>query len=147
MIRIDWKELIGGFVLLGVGIWFLVRALRLDVGTATAMGPGYYPMLASGAVIFLSIALLIPAFLRDGDGLRISWRPFIGVVASILTFAVVMSYFGLLPAVFLGILVGAAADTRSKPMPAALLALGVSAVVYLIFIYALGLPMRAFHWG
>ncbi|MFN3853346.1 MAG: tripartite tricarboxylate transporter TctB family protein [Phreatobacter sp.] len=131
-------------MLLAIGVWFFVRALNLSVGTATAMGPGYYPLLASGALILLSLFVIGSAFFRPANLPKAPLRPLVSVCAAILTFALTMDFFGLMPAIFATVLVAATADRRSRPVPAIILALLLCAGAYLVFIQLLGMPMRPF---
>lgn len=143
-ISFDLRDLLGGLLLLSLGLWFFVRALGLTVGTATAMGPGYYPLLASGSLILLSLIIIGSAFFRPAALPQANLRPLVSICASILTFALAMDHFGLMPAIFCTILVAATPDRRSRPVPALILALLVCAGAYLIFIQLLGMPMRPF---
>lgn len=143
-LKFDLRDLLGGLMLLALGLWFFVRALNLSIGTATAMGPGYYPLLASGSLILLSLIVVGTAFFRPANAPNAPLRPLISISAAILTFALAMDYLGLMPAIFLTVLVAAVADRRSRPVPAVILGLALCAGAYLIFIQLLGMPMRPF---
>ncbi|MDP3548100.1 tripartite tricarboxylate transporter TctB family protein [Phreatobacter sp. HK31-P] len=146
MLRIDLRDLIGGALLFALGVWFLVRSLQLQVGTSTAMGPGYYPMLASGAMIGLSLIIVVSSLVRPGDAPEVSWRPLLSVGASILTFAIVMDFLGLMPAIFATVAIASLADRRSRPVPTLLLAAGLCVGAYVLFIKLLGMPMQPLKW-
>ncbi len=146
MLRIDLRDLIGGALLFGLGVWFLVRSLQMNVGTSTAMGPGYYPMLASGAMIGLSLIIGISSFFRPGDVPEVSWRPLVSVGAAILSFAIVMDFLGLMPAIFSTVVIASLADRRSRILPTLLLAAGLCLAAYILFITLLGMPMQPIKW-
>ncbi len=143
-LKFDLRDLLGGLLLLAVGVWFFVRALRLSIGSATAMGPGYYPVLASGSLILLSLIIIGLSFFRPATLPQAQWRPLVSICAAILTFALTMDYFGLMPAIFCTVLVAALADKRSRPLSAVILGLLLCVGAYIIFIKLLGMPMRPF---
>ncbi len=145
MTRIDLQDVIGGLLLLGIGIFFLAEALDMRIGSARRMGPGYYPMVLGGFAIFLSVLIIIPALRRSGRLQRIAWRPMIAVMASILAFALVMPRAGLLPAVFATVVVASFGDVKSRLWQTILLAAGLAAATWLIFIYGLGLPLVVYR--
>lgn len=146
MLRIDLRDLIGGALLLSLGVWFMVRSLQMNVGTSTAMGPGYYPMLASGVMIGLALLIALSSIFRPGDAPDVSWRPLVSVSASIFSFAVVMDFLGLMPAIFSTVVIAALADRRSRVLPTLLLAAGLCVAAYILFITLLGMPMQPFKW-
>lgn len=143
-LKFDLRDLLGGLLLLAIGVWFFVRALNLSVGTATAMGPGYYPLLASGSLILLSLVIVGSSFFKPANLPSPQFRPLFSICAAILTFALTMDYLGLMPAIFATVLVAAIADKRSRPIPAVILGLLLCAGAYLVFIKLLGMPMRPF---
>ncbi len=146
MLRIDLRDLIGGGLLFALGAWFLFRALQLNVGTSTTMGPGYYPMLAAGTLIALSVIIALSSLFRPGDIPEVSWRPLVSVCASILSFAIVMDFLGLMPAIVSTVVIAALADRRSRVLPTLLLAAGLCVVAYVLFISLLGMPMQPVKW-
>ncbi|MGE0499558.1 MAG: tripartite tricarboxylate transporter TctB family protein [Rhizobiaceae bacterium] len=50
-----------GALLIGFGVFFLVQALNLSIGTAFRMGPGYFPVVLSATLIFLGFVVLLQA--------------------------------------------------------------------------------------
>ncbi len=143
MLRIEWRDFIGGVLLLSFGLFFVIVAAGMDVGTAASMGPGYFPLLAGGILLILAVIMVGQALVRAGPVPRPEWRPFFSVSVGIVIFAIAMDYLGLLPAIFAGVIASAIADPRSRPLPTLLLAVGLCAGAWLVFIYALRLPMQA----
>ena len=143
MLRIEWRDFIGGVLLLAFGLYFVATALGMSVGTASRMGPGYFPLLAGGILLVLAMVIIGQALVRAGPLPRPEWRPFFSVCAAIVVFAIAMDYLGLLPAIFAGVIAASIADPRSRPLQTLLLAAGLCAGAWLVFIYALRLPMQA----
>jgi hypothetical protein len=146
VLRIDLRDLIGGGLLFTLGAWFLFRSLQMHVGTSTAMGPGYYPMLAAGALIALSLIIAGSSLFRPGDIPEVSWRPLVSVCASILSFGIVMDFLGLMPAIVSTVVIASLADRRSRILPTLLLAAGLCVAAYVLFISLLGMPMQPIKW-
>lgn len=143
MHSLAWRDIIGGGLLVAFGSWAAWKAFALDIGSANAMGPGYFPLVASSTLVVLGLLLIVPAFFKRAALEAIEWRPFLFVAASILAFGLAMDRFGLMAAIFAAIVVSAMADTRSRPLPVLALALGMCVLSYLLFIKGLGMPIRA----
>lgn len=146
MSRIDLRDIIGGLLLTGIGLFFLLGALDMRIGEARRMGPGYFPMVLGIVAILLGMIIAMPAFKRTGRLPSVNWRPLIAVMAAIFVFALVMPRAGLLPAVFSTVVVASFADPRSRLWQTVLLAAGLSVATWVIFIYGLGLPMIV-YWA
>ena len=138
------KDLLGGLLMGAIGLYFLVGAFGMRIGTARAMGPGYLP-LALG-IIMLGLAVLI--FLRGlqpGERVEpIAWRPLIWVSVSVLAFGLGFIWLGLIPAIALTVLTASLADRTSGIFGAIVVAVVLGVSAWLIFSVGLGLPMPAF---
>lgn len=142
---VNWRDLVGGLVLLAIGAYFSVEAVRLGIGTTRRMGAGYFPLLGGLFTMLTAVFVTAMAFVRSGAIERPSWRPFLTILASIAVFILVMPRAGLIPAIVATVLVAACADRMSRPIPALLLAVGLSLGAWLIFILGLGLPIRPYR--
>lgn len=145
MLRSDWQNILGGLALLAIGGFFLSGALEMPLGTARRMGPGYFPAMLAIIIIVLGLVILLPAFLRQGELPRPAWRPFLAVLASVAAFALTMRPLGLIPAVVATVLVSAVADRNSRPLAAIVLAAALALASWVIFVFALGLPLTVFR--
>lgn len=129
------------FAALGVAVVVLARDYRL--GTAARMGPGYFPMLLGGLLVFLGLTLTVPALFKDGERIpRLHLRPLMMILISIAVFGVALEYLGFVIAVAALVLVGGLADPELKPVESA----GVAAFLVLfavgIFWGLLGMPIN-----
>ncbi|MEK9724330.1 MAG: tripartite tricarboxylate transporter TctB family protein [Rhodospirillaceae bacterium] len=120
-------------------------ALDMDLGSARRMGPGYFPLLLGGIVSALAALVVVQSFVRRDERGRPDIRSFAAVSAGVLVFAVTIPQIGIVPAAFLSVLASSLADSRLSLAGKALLALGVSAAVWVVFIVALQLPFEAFR--
>lgn len=144
--RIANKDFIGGVSVAVIGLVFLAGAMKMRIGDAIEMGPGYFPMLASGFVVVLGIVIAGMGLIRAGVRLdRPEWRPVLASLGSILAFGVLLEQIGLLPAIAIGIVVGAMGDPDSRTRQTWILAIATALLGWLIFRVALGLQMPGFR--
>ncbi|MGD1879004.1 MAG: tripartite tricarboxylate transporter TctB family protein [Kiloniellaceae bacterium] len=143
---VDKRDLAAGAALIGVGLVFAIGALQLRIGTARSMGAGFFPLIFSIAAIVLGVLVVIPALSRAGELVVPPWRPFLAICGSIAVFALVMVQAGMLPAVALSVCVAALADRRSSLPGTLLLAAGLAAGCWAVFVIGLGLPIPTFRF-
>lgn len=141
MKSVDKRDLVAGAALIAIGLAFAIGSSQLRLGSARSMGAGYFPLVFSVATIVMGVLVALPALSRSGDLVVPPWRPFLAVSGSIALFALVMEPLGLLPAVFGTVCLAAVADRRSTPLAAALLAIGLAAGCWALFVVALDVPM------
>ena len=135
------KDFVGGLVVALIGALFFAGAMNMRVGDALEMGPGYFPMLASGFVVVLGLAIAGLGVLRANAIVKPEWRPALASLGAIFAFGVLLEQIGLIPAIMAGIFIGALGDPASRPRETALLAVGTAMLGWLIFRVALGLQM------
>lgn len=145
MARTSGRDIASGLIITGIGTAFLVGALQYDFGVTQRLGPGYFPAVTGGIAVVLGILMLLPAFASTRSTDAIAWRPVLAVTAAIAGFALMIAPFGLIPAVALAVICGAAGDRSAKPLPTLLLAVVVALCAWLTFRVGLGLPMPAFR--
>ena len=155
-----WRDVAGGTLLAAVGIFAGLRALtQMHVGTPGNMGPGFFPLLLGAALMLCGLGMIAatligPVMRRIGarslspptrtDEIQVNWRA-IGLVSlSVALFAVTLRPLGMVPASFLLVFVAGLADPTTAKSRLAALALGLSLASWVIFILALGMPLRAF---
>jgi len=146
MLRIvDRKQFWAGFVFLGIGVIALTN-LPADIGTATAMGPGYFPMLL-GACLVLFGGLGMILSMRPGEVVPIGPVPLLPiafVLGGILLFAVLINHVGLAGALAGLVASSCCGHLRRHPLEVLLVYLVLLALTWLIFIYAIQLPIDVF---
>jgi hypothetical protein len=147
MLDRDYRDLIGGFLLIVVGVWAgLHAASTFDLGTVNRMGPGMFPMSLGFLLAGLGALIAIPAFFRQGTLPTIDWRPAIFVMAGVLIFALTVTRLGMVPAIILLTFAAVAADTKIGWRGAILLSIALSVIAYLIFRVGLGIVLEPFRW-
>ena len=149
------QSLAGGIVLIALAALALWPTKDLDQGTLNAIGPAMLPRwLAIGAGLS-GLALLVAAFLKDGDLLeRWSLRGPAFVIAAILAFAVTIRPFsfgglstpglGLLVSGPLAIILGGYATPEARLRELVILALSLTPFCMVLFGDLLNLPIPVF---
>ena len=138
------RDIVSGVLVLATGAAFLYFGRGLTVGSASRMGPGYFPIVLSLLMIGLGIAITVNA-LRAQKGesasLSIPWRPLGLVIGAVVFFALTLKGLGLFVSLALCILATAKASSYTKWPASIALAIVLSIVCVGIFVYALGLPI------
>lgn len=140
----DVGTLVGGLIVLGFGLWFGIRAWNMALGTATSMGPGYFPFLLSAICTLLGAGLALQGARGAAERVVVPWRPLIAISASVLAFALGIRYLGLMPAVVGAVLVSSFADPELRISTALVLGVALAIFTWLVFTVGLGLSMPAF---
>lgn len=135
------RDLVGGLIVAGIGAAFLLGSLRMRIGGAMDMGPGYFPFACS--IVVLALGLWIAAAgLRSEFAIETpEWRQVLAVLGGVAAFAMLLGPFGLIPAVVTGSLVASLGDPTSRLGEALLLAAGTAIAAWLVFRVGLGLQM------
>lgn len=143
----DIRDIVAGLSLTAFGATSAAYALsQYSMGTITRMGPGMMPVSLGVILAGFGIAIAAPAFFRRGEAVRIVLRPLIFLSLSILCFAVLIETAGLLPAVFLTVVIATFAERTVPLSKAILLGASMAGLTWAIFILGLGLPLAAIDW-
>jgi hypothetical protein len=132
------------------GLFFIVfggatalLSLRYSLGTATEMGPGYFPLILGGLLTLIGIAVLVRSFAGSVsvplDSIR--YKPLIAVTAAVLLFAMLVMHAGLLIAIPVTVLVSLLAAEGWWWRSAIVIALVLTLVCYLVFVVGLEIRM------
>ncbi|SDI59767.1 tripartite tricarboxylate transporter TctB family protein [Alloyangia pacifica] len=139
---------LGGLTLLLSAAAVLAQVQTLSIGSAAAMGPGYFPAALAGLLIFFGVVLLVESW-RHPDQ-RVSLGPLLPVslvLGSIVAFALTLKFLGGAIAVLLVVLLSALAEPRRKLKELVLLGVIVLALVWLIFVVGLDLQIAMLPKG
>jgi hypothetical protein len=132
-----------GLIFLAIGVAFMLLAREYRMGTAARIGPGYFPTLLGGVLAALGLSITLPSFLVAGEPLpRVSWRPLLMILISILVFGLLLEPAGLAVAVAAMVVVSGIADRELRLRESLALALFLVAFSIGIFVTLLGLPLN-----
>lgn len=145
MIRIrDPKNFVCALLFLCFAGLLAGSALTLPLGSASEMGPGYFPLALAIILGCLGLVLAATSLARDGAAVKIEWRGVCMITLSILAFAAAIRWLGFLPAATLCVVVATLADRGFPARKAALLTLLLVAFCWAVFVKGLGLPVALF---
>jgi hypothetical protein len=143
--QLNLRDAACGGLFLALGLYFLVGAFRLEIGTAFRMGPGFFPLLLAGILMLLGVVVVVQSAAIDNEPIGpIAWRGMLLILPGPIVFALTVRGLGLVPAVALTGLIGSFASQRMKPLTAILLVIGLSAFCYAVFTWGVGLAVRPF---
>jgi hypothetical protein len=133
-----WSGLIFG----AAGVAAVVLGRESSLGTATKMGPGYFPTVLGALLALIGLALVVRAFLVRGQRITgFAGRPLVLVLGATVLFGLTLRGAGLVPALIALVLVSAAASRLVIWRAAVVLAVGLAGFSALVFTKLLGLPI------
>jgi hypothetical protein len=139
------QTLIGGCLAVALGVSALAMASRYPLGSLLRMGPGLFPCLVAALIALLGLVLIISAFRSrpTASSATIAWRSLLAIGFGIALFALLLERAGLVPATLTLVVASSLAQSGWRPRRAAILAVAVTALVYLLFIVVLQIPVAA----
>jgi hypothetical protein len=141
------KDFCAGILFILFGLASMVLASGYRVGTASKMGPGYFPFVLGGLLVALGLAVSVTGVSRKSgprQGLSVRGKPVTLVLASILLFGWLLRPLGLVLCTLLLVMVSSKASEEFRPGEAALNGLVLVAVVVIVFVYALDFQIPVF---
>ena len=128
------------FILLGGSA--CVIALGYAAGSASRMGPGYFPRSIGLMLITLGAFLVLRSLRSQGDPITFpSFRPILIVLASVLLFGLTMTHLGLILATILMVLVASTASFDYRRRESVIAAIALAVFVVIAFRYGLELQL------
>jgi hypothetical protein len=148
MLRIKSPQDFGAaLIFIAIGIAGVCFGRDLQFGTASRMGPGYFPVILSWVIIGIGVIVGFKALTIEGPRIEpLQLRPILVIIAAILAFGYMIDRVGLaITAVLLTILAGLARRDVNL-LETVLLGAGLAIFSVLLFVYALSQPFPAW-WG
>lgn len=131
-----------GAVFTGIGLFFGINALlRLPVGSAAAMGPGYFPIVLSMILCALGLVIVLSGTDLSAPPLPpMSWRAITLVTGAALFFGMTVRGLGMAPSLIGATFMATMATGQLVPRHALLLSVILTLFNIGIFVFALRLP-------
>jgi len=141
------QDLGAGAVFLLIGAAGAYFGNDLAFGTASRMGPAYFPVLLSWLIILIGVIVGFRGLTIEGPQIEpVQLRPILFVVAAILLFGYLIDTIGLALTALALTIVAAYARRDASLSEALLLGAGLAMFAVLVFVYALSQPLPAW-WG
>jgi hypothetical protein len=134
-----------GGIFVAIGLAGLLLSRNYDLGTATRMGPGYFPVVLSVLIVLLGLGGIVQSVMRRERGGMPHWEflDLFFLLLGVVLFALLIERAGLLAAV-IGLLLPACYwRLRRRPLEVLALCVVMTAFSGAVFIEAFGLP---FDW-
>ena len=142
------KDFYAGLMFFTIGLIAMVLAFGYPLGTASRMGPGYFPRVLGGILMVLGAIMTIWSFKETGGQITpFAWKAIALVFGGVLLFATIVLKAGLVIATFLLIFVTGYASKEFNWKESFYSAVILSALSVSLFIYGLKLQFPVFPWG
>jgi hypothetical protein len=139
------KDFWAGILFIAFGGGAVLISSDYPIGTAGRMGPGYFPVVLGSLLVLIGLITLGRSFFTKGEPIgKLAIKETVLVIAGILLFGFTVRDAGIVPAVFLVILVSSLASAKFRLLPMLIMAAGSALFCWLAFVYFLGLPLQAF---
>lgn len=136
------RDLICGSLFAVIGLVFAIGAWRsLPIGSAVAMGPGYFPLVLG--LVLVALGFVVALGRGGAEALTfppVAWRGLALIVGAVLVFALTVRGLGMAPSLLVATFMAALATGRMTLVGAVVLSVILTAFNVGVFVYALRLP-------
>ncbi|HSI40728.1 MAG TPA: tripartite tricarboxylate transporter TctB family protein [Xanthobacteraceae bacterium] len=140
------KDTLAGLAFIGFALLFgLTAATTLPAGTATRMGPGYFPILLSGLLGLIGLAILVTGILAGSQTVgSVPRRGLAAILATPIVFGATVAGLGMVASLLLTTMVACLASPTIRPRTLLGVTIGLTLFSVAVFHYALGLNLSLF---
>ncbi|MBL0143242.1 MAG: tripartite tricarboxylate transporter TctB family protein [Betaproteobacteria bacterium] len=147
---LDNQDFLAGLLFIAIGAGGFGIALSYPFGSVQHMGPGFFPRVLGGILVGFGIVTLVRG-LRSGEPVQgeWGWYPLVMLTASLVAFGWLMEHVGLVASLVVLIVSSAYAGREFRWGEVAVLAVAMTLLALVIFVWGLGLPYElfAFEFG
>ena len=136
------RDFWAGVMFIAFGAFFVAWSFtHYAMGSALRMGPGYFPALLGGLLVFLGLLVMAKSLAFDGPKVAVfHFRPLVLVSLSVVAYGYLMKPGGLAVATIAAVFIGALAGHEFKWKEVAVVALVLVIFSWLVFVRGLTLP-------
>lgn len=136
------REILRGLIFAVFGIGAVIEAYGYGIGSATDMGPGYFPAMVGILLAAFGLADIVRGLTRPADGPigRFALRPPIMLTIGVVGFALLIDNYGLLLAIMVLVVCSLLARARLKPIEALAITVILCCIAGTLFVYGMGSP-------
>ncbi|WP_274629906.1 tripartite tricarboxylate transporter TctB family protein [Arvimicrobium flavum] len=120
-----------------VAFWL---ALDFGIGTAANIGSGIFPLAFAAIIVVISLRSYAVPVEEEAEPWAL--RPLVAVAGAVLLFILLVEQVGLFPTIVVSMLVAYAGQVERNYWAFLLFAAAFAAAVWLIFVYALSVPLQ-----
>ena len=139
----DQKEFAAGALFAVIGAAWAIRSFTYPLGTATSMGPGYFPLSVAIFLFCTGIWSVVRSVRTSNVETLGRWKalPVTFVLLGAAVFAVLIERVGVIVSTIALVAISSPTRLLSRPLEVAALAIITAAFVAGLFVYALGLSL------
>jgi hypothetical protein len=138
----DKKDFASGLMFIAFGAFFAILARGYQMGTAAKMGAGYFPFWLGVLLALIGVIVLLKSLSANNEEHELGkwdWKTIMWVTGSVVHFAVILQYIGLILSIIVLVFISALASHEfnwKQTIVSASIVLGIS---YGAFIWGLKL--------
>ena len=143
------KDTVTGLMFLALGLGALFMALQYRLGTLTAMGPGYFPVMLSCLVALCGAIMTVrSAIAPDPERVLTEFhiKPLAIIVVAVLIFGLTIDRFGLVAAIAALILISQLAMRKKGIVEPIVIFAVLTVIAILVFVTGLNIPLKLGPW-
>jgi hypothetical protein len=135
-----------GLLFLAIGAFGMIYGGRYRMGTATHMGPGYFPFVVSAIIALLGLASAATSLRPAHTPRPMTWHvlPLLCILAGIVAFGMLVEHAGLVAAITAVVVLGCYQRLISRPWEVLVIGVVLIGMSVALFIHGLGMPWQAF---
>lgn len=136
------SEVLGSLFWIGVGIFFALEGIRLNLGTFRNPGPGFLPVIMALILILFSLFILAKGLIRpERHIIRILWKRHAWMIASVFLYGLLLELIGFLFSTFITMVIFFGLLRGKSRWAMVFIYSGATALAaWLVFSMALGIP-------
>ena len=128
-----------------IGILFMIWSQDYQFGTASRMGPGYFPTVLGALQVIFGIAVMWPSFKGPETKVtRFGWRGLIVILGAVMLYALLLPHVGFVVGLTALILVSAWASPEFNWKESLISVVVLGILSYLVFV--VGLELQFTVW-
>jgi hypothetical protein len=134
-----------GLLFLAIGAFAMIYGSRYRMGSATHMGPGYFPFVLSAIIALLGLASAVTSLAPAHTPRPVVWHviPLICILAGIVAFGLLVEHAGLVLAIAAVVMLGCYQRLLSRPWEVLVIGIVLIGMSVGLFIHGLGMPWQA----
>jgi hypothetical protein len=136
------EDFASGLMFIAFGAFFAILARSYQMGTPAKMGSGYFPFWLGVVLILLGLFVLIKSFAADMEESSFGkwdWKTLIWITGSVLLFAIVLDYVGLIISILILVFASAYASHEFNWKQTFISSIILIGICYFAFVWGLKL--------
>ncbi|MGA0024634.1 MAG: tripartite tricarboxylate transporter TctB family protein [Burkholderiales bacterium] len=136
-----------GIMFIGFGVLAIFISQDYPFGSASRMGPGYFPTWLGIIMAVLGVAVTAQGFKVKGEGVgKFAWKAMLLLSVAFIFFGWAIDHVGFIPAMFVMVFLAAAAGREFRTKEVFIIAIVLIIGCWALFIKGLELPFPLFWW-